>query len=768
LDETSKEKLKMAGDHFYTILTNERDTAVTQYGYQLEEVTGYVFGIQVPGSIPLYRLMNPVSGDHFYTTSKDEGHNAISAGYLDEGIACFLSDLSTEVLPLYRLYNPNNGDHFYTTSEVERNNAIANYNYQSEGVVGYLFATAQPNTVPLYRLYQALGFAPLPRRIQGFADLHNHQFANLAFGGKAFVGAAFGPIEEALAHCDYGAGNSLLTPNWVHGPGGIRDMLGTIRGITSGIGGIGHLVGGYPEFDGWPRWNSLTHQSVYQDWLHRAFQGGLKLLVVLAVNNEMACGLVEKAPDRGCTDMEAVDLQLTAAKQMEAYIDEQNGGPGQGWYRIVYSPQQARDVINAGKLAVVLGVEVDNLFGHRSHSPAEILTQVERYYALGVRHIFPIHFANNAFGGTAFQNDLIGDPTVSEPTLMGFVTHHTGWPYPIATTEGNSQGYDYRGGRVNTLGLTELGQLLIRAMMSKGMLIDIDHMSAMSFNDTLHIAESLDYPVVSSHTGFVDISNGNKRHEGNLKGEQVERIRRLGGMVACILNQGKLEEINTWRGSNQTVVEHWCGGTSETWAQAYLYAIEMMHGGPVAFGTDFNGMINPPGPRFGSEACPGGRPSSWGGVIGPINRVVYPFATIATNAQLERSLVGNKQFDINEDGLAHIGMLPDFIADLQQIGLTPQDLGPLLSSAEGYIQMWEKAERNKPPWPENVRCSELRSAIQNRRDEITRLQEAKSQARLPNGKPDLEEIAEINAEIKDISDVMQTLQEELNSLGCLS
>ena len=39
-----------------------------------------------------------------------------------------------------------------------------------------------------------------------------------------------------------------------------------------------------------------------------------------------------------------------------------NGGPGQGWFRIVTTPQQARDAVRAGKLAVVLGIEVDNLF----------------------------------------------------------------------------------------------------------------------------------------------------------------------------------------------------------------------------------------------------------------------------------------------------------------------------------------------------------------------------------------------------------------------
>ena len=759
----------MSGDYFYTISVHEERLAFEKYGYRGDGLAGYVFAIQIPGTIPLYRLLHPTSGDHFYTTSEAERDNAITAyGYQDEGIACFVYAAPTVagVAPLYRLANLINGHHFYTAAKAEYDFALApiiahspgieitdkptidiagipgmegqsvpvrkdtdapKYMYRDESIACYVHETQVDHSLPFLRLLQVAGDTPPPRRIKGFADLHNHQFANQAFGGKAFVGAAFGPIEQALPHCDYGPGD-FLHPNWVHGPGGERDILGNLRGLMTrglrdesgaaigaviggllglGLGGVGigvgaglgaaiggggHLVGGNPEFDGWPRWNNLTHQSVYQDWLFRALQGGLKLLVVFAVNNELLAEHIERAPGRTSDDMEAVDKQIDAAYEMQAFIDEQSGGDGQGWYRIVKSPQQARDVINAGKLAVVLGIEVDYPFGCKADtppSPADLAGQLDNYYDRGVRHIFPIHFDDNAIGGVAFQNPLVGDPAFDVP-------HR---PYNITTRPAAGEGYDYRDGHVNIAGLTELGKFFVKAMMSKGMIIDVDHMSAASQNDLLEIAESLPggYPVISSHTGFIDISNQDKLHEGNMKAEQVERIRNLGGMVACILNQGNWEDINTWRGSGQTVVEHMSGGTSETWAQAYLYAIEKMQGGPVGFGTDFNGMINPTGPRFGPDKHPGGTPR--GGIAEPTNRVTYPLKAIATGIEMDRSVVGNKVFDINEDGLAHVGMFPDFIADLQQIGLTNEDLAPLMNSAEGYIQMWEKAEMYKPAAP---------------------------------------------------------------------
>jgi hypothetical protein len=63
----------------------------------------------------------------------------------------------------------------------------------------------------------------------------------------------------------------------------------------------------------------------------------------------------------------------------------------------------------------------------------------------------------------------------------------------------------------------------------------------------------------------------------------------------------------------------------------------------------------------------------------------------ASGVLLNRSVVGQKTFDFNVDGLAHMGMLPDLIEDFKALGLTDADLSPLLNSAEGYIQVWKKA-----------------------------------------------------------------------------
>ncbi len=64
------------------------------------------------------------------------------------------------------------------------------------------------------------------------------------------------------------------------------------------------------------------------------------------------------------------------------------------------------------------------------------------------------------------------------------------------------------------------------------------------------------------------------------------------------------------------------------------------------------------------------------------------------NAPLERSLAGElRDFDINLDGTAHYGMLPDLLQDIRNTGLAPEDFVPLFRSAYDYVQMWETCTR---------------------------------------------------------------------------
>ena len=189
------------------------------------------------------------------------------------------------------------------------------------------------------------------------------------------------------------------------------------------------------------------------------------------------------------------------------------------------------------------------------------------------------HFGDNDFGGAAFQNNLergfIADPdremlAVAAATPFVSDLNPAGSPRPrqdssaylIRTEDGTEFGYQYRTGRRNVAGLTDLGKTLIRGDDQRGMIIDIDHMSARSKADVIDICDKTTgkYPVMAGHVGFVEISKGQKSHEGQLLPGEVERIRLLGGTDWRPFRiKANGTEIITWRTVDRTPIPHTSG-----------------------------------------------------------------------------------------------------------------------------------------------------------------------------------------------------------------
>jgi len=479
----------------------------------------------------------------------------------------------------------------------------------------------------------------------------------------------------------------------------------------------GHWTDGASAYNGWPRWNNLTHQQMYYEWVERAYLGGLRLMVMHAVNNELLCGLT--AQPLCCDDMAAADRQIQAAKDLEAFIDAQWGGPGQGWYRIVTSGAQARQVINEGKLAVVLGIEVDSLFGCKPGvadcTPAYVGQRLDRYRQMGVRHVFPIHVFDNRFGGAAQYNTLfyIGNPIVTGSLFSERDCSPEGYAYQISFLNNPAAAalQTLIGGPLpvipaaaahcNALGLTSEGEDLVEQMMDRKFILDIDHMSGIATDRALFLARQRGYPVVSGHTGFIDVSLGERRHEGNKTGAQVDDIRGLCGVIAPILQQGEKEDTTQY--GNR--VPNDCSDSSKVFAQAYQYALYRIRGA-IALGTDANGFVHMPSPRFNpTQPDPLGRRDACGktltceGLAGcsQTGSVQYPFSAQFGPAKFDRASAGSRTFDYNFDGMAHYGLLPDFIEDLENVGLNNGELSYLFDSAEAYVSMWEYIDAGVSP-----------------------------------------------------------------------
>jgi microsomal dipeptidase-like Zn-dependent dipeptidase len=675
---------------------------------------------------------------------------------------------------------------------------------------------------------------------------------------------------------------------------------------------IGHPAGGgWPDFIIWPRFTTLVHQQAYVDWIYRAYQGGLRLITCLAVNNEMLG--TRTNPKLPTDDKSSVERQIKAMKQMIVDLDRQVGGPGQGWMQIAYTADEARAIIKANKLAIVLGMEVDSLGNWRRLEDLQeacgdnldrarelIGAELDWLYNLGIRQITPIHLTDNAFGGTAVYMRLLDilnifvtgnhyDVENAFETGVRYRLDHDGADVlddaqRAVVASGDSiskqpkqshqtlirqipavrdlfeaiESPKVGGGHANVRGLNEYGLVLLQEMMRRGLLIDVDHMSQKSTDTALDIAEHHAYPVISSHSWFrdlffsadVEFSGDDPQHYGTSdvhkvanevgkRADQVERIGRLGGIVAPILNQGDVMDCGNVLPHLANKVPKSCAGTSTAWATGYLYAVEKMGGRGVAIGSDVNGAAAMPGPRFGTYAAYGTHGDShrlplrrpqidaqkngvrydtplrdyrWyrfdeGGshaydreereawqaiaqyVVGfhpdrdkhpdddvpPIalttldNRLHYTFrqdnidnitrgfwladeaetnksAAVHTrsevkghwsdeqwaaylvkrglklaenerdddvlrwfekitgiwkkwhdmqgdNPPLERNTAGpRRDFDINLDGLAHYGLLPDFLQDLRNQGLEIKDFAALFRSANDYVEVWAKCE----------------------------------------------------------------------------
>jgi len=74
-------------------------------------------------------------------------------------------------------------------------------------------------------------------------------------------------------------------------------------------------------------------------------------------------------------------------------------------------------------------------------------------------------------------------------------------------------------------------------------------------------------------------------------------------------------------------------------------------------------------------------------------------AVVTNNAPLTRSVAGRRDFDINIDGVAHYGMLVDFLQDARNVGLSAGDMSVLFQSAEDYIEVWERCEAVRATFP---------------------------------------------------------------------
>ena len=490
--------------------------------------------------------------------------------------------------------------------------------------------------------------------VRGMVDAHMHMMAFEFLGGRVHCGRPWHPygVASALVDC----------PD--HEPMGAGAIGENVLSYGNPVGT--HDTRGWPTLNDWPHHASLTHEQTYYRWLERSYRAGQRLMVNLLVDNEVLCTLYPHKKN-SCNEMDGVRLQARRLRELQDYIDAQHGGPGKGWFRIVTDPFQARRVINDGKLAVIMGIEVSKLFdcgvqdGQPECTAAQIDERLKEVYDLGVRDMELVNKFDNALGGVAGDSGTTGvvvnvgnrietgrfwqmgacdDPhnhDRPQPTAPGVPDRdqlagnilHALLPPGTAPLYGQPP-------HCNELGLSPLGAHLVTRMMERGMVIDPDHLSWRARQQLLDLVEQRGYSgVVSSHSWSTP--------------DAIPRILRLGGVVTPM------------------------AGTTTDFAAAWRETREQrdprFYWG-IGWGADMNGFASQGGPREGGN-------------------VSYPFRSFDGHL-VDRQRSGQRVYDINVDGVAHYGLFPDWVEDLRLIAGQDvvDDLG---RGAEAYLQMWERA-----------------------------------------------------------------------------
>ncbi len=472
----------------------------------------------------------------------------------------------------------------------------------------------------------------------------------------------------------YGITHALGDGVGTHGTWGSFDVIGNLMGHDDV--NARHDTRGYPNFPSWPTQSSVSHQQAYYRWIERAHKAGLKFMVSHLVENEVLCNAQKTINPLSwiltntCNTMGSVAAQRMTLTAMQDYIDAQAGGPGRGFFRLVTSPAQARQVISEGKLAVLIGIETSELFncGFKDAicTRETIDAQLTAMYDMGVRSMFPIHRFDNQFGGARIENGFInlgqavskGTPFITKACKPGVEGQVMTGGFPvlggipvignIISSLGLNTSYDETRRHCNRYGLTDLGVYLVNRMIDMGMLIELDHMSYDSSDAVLKIAEARNYSgVISAH------SHTQRAPEDELS-DLHERIAALGGI---------LSPYNVNATDLSTDIDRMSSVVSQT----------PYHLG-IAIGTDINGLAKQAAARTDIESSP----------------VLYPFTSFDGLYSFDRQRTGNRTFDYNNEGLAHYGLMAEHIEDLRAAG-TDTAYQALMNSAEAYLQMWERA-----------------------------------------------------------------------------
>jgi Membrane dipeptidase (Peptidase family M19) len=393
----------------------------------------------------------------------------------------------------------------------------------------------------------------------GYVMTHEHPTVAMAFGGNyAFTGAP-GNYQNGIMEDGYTAACSgcPALSNCDHG-----EVKGS---FTAAVGALGRDMGDHASYTG-PLHDSNSHVRYSSQWVKDAFDppepgfrdSRMKIMVAFAVESEAMCENLYYAnkgkggPGGDGYACSKGDSYASLKRQLDSL--KAWAAAHSAWAQIAYSAEDARAIVNAGKLAVLLGVESDYAFGaeNRTFDP---VARLETYYDQGVRTFYLAHKLNSrlagadiyfsktsdagkavratqAISGCFYYDDNVGTfplteggfnycnndgkcgvnafkgsklfdacnyklSDISEANLADYVLLRGGGSFDGFAAYPRPPGFSGSGGshmdgavERNNLGLSTEGGRVVRRAMELGMIVNLDHVSSAARADVYAIAHA--------------------------------------------------------------------------------------------------------------------------------------------------------------------------------------------------------------------------------------------------------------------------------------
>jgi microsomal dipeptidase-like Zn-dependent dipeptidase len=587
-------------------------------------------------------------------------------------------------------------------------------------------ATAQPRARPA---------SPPARITGGYVLSHEHPTQGMAFGGNYAFGGAPGNFR-----------NGIMEKGYTVECGGCKAATacdhGEFKGnLIAASGSLGFDMGDHPSHKG-PVHNSFSHLRYATDWIRDAFappeaeyqDTRMKIMVAFAVENEAMCeqlyysnkgnggpGGAGYPCSRG-DSLESLERQINAIK---AWVKENSS-----WMEIAYSASDARRIVNANKLAIILGIESEYSFGaeDRKFDP---VTRLNRYYDMGVRTFYLAHKINSRLAGADIywpKDTSPGKAIRATQAISGcFYYDDNVGPFPLKNQLGhnfcdnNCGDNHFKGNKL--LGLSDACASKLSEISEVNMADYVSQRGDNIFNGFKI------YPLPPGFKGKSGSWEDDRKIERNNlslshDGERVVREAMLKGMIVNI------DQVSSETRKAMDVISKEFGG----------YPLNALHNNPNKMLVGNKGSLDTPFPHeydFDDGELEIVRKSGgfFGVRVGPLDSAEYDasgiklncpktstetakvlaylmdqgltvgygldFATI-TQAVHSRTLrncgrdLGPDQLHMSgseiAEGLTHVGMMKKWHKELETIGLKSTYLNKLKNDgAEAFVAMWEKS-----------------------------------------------------------------------------